>query len=161
MPKKATKKNTTQQPVSEDRLSADKLRVNDTTSVVTEEKRPPRIPMSGNRDILTVHGKEKGYVYRWFENSPARIAAAQAAWWDHVRHPITVGTQTVNTSNDSNSTTVFKYKSGEELVLLRIPEKYYKEDQAAKQKVVNDKEAAMKRNLNKKEDGVYGEVTIS
>jgi hypothetical protein len=122
--------------------------------------RPARVPVDGNRDILTVQNKEKGYVYYWFKDVGTNIARQQAAWWEHVTHAVKVGETTIDTSSE-NGKGVISYtdRDGTILYLMRILEEYYDEDKARSQKVVDENEATMVRELNSDNgDGRYGHV---
>lgn len=128
----------------------------------TETPKRKRIPVSGNRDILTVQGKDPNYVYRFVNDVPGRIAKFQAAGYEVVDHDATIGGVTVDSSKGTDST---KSKivgqdrltgNAVEAYLMRIPKEYYEEDQAAKQQKIDEKEIAMKRETKK--PGHYGNL---
>lgn len=125
------------------------------------EGRPKRrIPVSGYRDILTVEGKQDGYVYRWVNDVDNRISRFQAAGYDFVQHEVEVGQRTVDNPGKYGSVVSKAMGQGRIGYLMRIPEEFYLEDQAAKQRGITQVEDNMKRTLNSGRDGTYGKVTI-
>lgn len=119
-----------------------------------------RIPVSGHRDVLTVEGKQEGYVYRWVNDVDSRITRFQAAGYELVEADVQVGARTVDNPGKFGSVVSKNVGRGVTAYLMRIPEEFYKEDQAAKLKEVDEKEADMKRTLNSGRDGTYGSVKI-
>ena len=117
-----------------------------------------RIPVSGHRDILTVHGKEDGYVYRWVNDENGRIDRLKAAGYELVDHDVDVGQRTVDTSKGTSSVVSKYVGQGVTSYLMRTKAEYYEEDQAAKNKAIDESEADMKRTLNSKQNGTYGKV---
>jgi hypothetical protein len=117
-----------------------------------------RIPVSGNRDILTVRGKEPGFEYRWVLNLGNRISKFERGGWEVVTHEVSVGDARAAVPTSMGANTIVATSGGErELILMRIPEKYYKEDQDAKEQELLAVEASMGKNV----EGKYGEVAIS
>lgn len=125
------------------------------------EGRPKRrIPVSGYRDILTVEGKEYGYVYRWVNDVDNRIARFQEGGYELVEHEVEVGQRTVDNPGKYGSVVSKDVGKGRTAYLMRILEEFYAEDQAAKQRNILDAEIDMKRALNSGRDGTYGKVKI-
>lgn len=119
-----------------------------------------RIPVSGHRDVLTVQGKQEGFVYRWVNDVDSRIARFKAAGYELVEDDVEVGTPTVDNPGKYGSVVSKDVGRGTTAYLMRIPEEFYSEDQAAKMRQVDESEADMKRTLNSGHDGTYGSVKI-
>jgi hypothetical protein len=109
--------------------------------------RPSRIPVSGSkRDLLTVSGKEDGYVYRWVNDTTGRIQRFKDAGYEVVDHQVAVGTITVDSSKSPSSTTErLVGKDGTKAVLMRQKAEWYEEDQAAKAQQIRETEETIKR----------------
>lgn len=125
-----------------------------------------RVPVSGNRDVLTVSGKEDGYIYRWVNDveSGRRISKFERAGYTLVpQDGIVVGDVTVDRSSKEGRASVTSESVGDGITsyLMRTTKEYYDEDQASKQKSITDKEVSMKRKLNSGEDGNYGGFNIT
>lgn len=116
-----------------------------------------RVPIGGNRDILTVLGKEDGYVYRWILDTGNRVQKFEKAGYEVVTHDVQVGDARVGTPEGLGS--VVEASSGggnQRLILMRIPEEYYREDQDAKEKNIRALEASMGKEI----EGTYGKIDI-
>ena len=136
-----------------------------TTKRDSKAKRTPerksRVPVSGNRDILTISNQEAGYVYRWVNDSPGRIEMFKQGGWELVTHNTEVGDRTADTSRGTDSLVTKAVGNDITAYAMRIKKEWYDEDQAAKQAEVDRSEESMKRKLNSREDAGYGNVTIS
>lgn len=120
--------------------------------------RTKRIPVSGHRDILTVHGKEDGYVYRWVNDENGRIDRLKAAGYELVDHDVEVGQRTADTSKGTSSVVSKYVGQGVTSYLMRTKAEFHKEDHEAMMKKVDESEADMKRTLNSNRNGTYGKV---
>ena len=125
-----------------------------------EDKDFKRVPVSGNRDILNVKGQEEGFVYRWVNDQDDRITKFEAAGYEHVDHDVVIGTTSTKQASQVGKTVTKNVGKGTTAHLMRIKKEWYEEDQAAKQRSVNETEAAMKQQLNSGNDGTYGKVEI-
>lgn len=140
-------------------------RKNDVSRVEGGATRPPRVPVSGNRDILTVEGKDPAFDYRWVldaSESGQRILKFTKAWWEFVtsddgQH--TVGQDMVYKTENVGSIVRVPAGSGKFYYLMRIPKEYYAADQKAKQDDINEREQAITQTDS--DNGQYGEVKIS
>jgi hypothetical protein len=122
--------------------------------------RTKRTPVNG-RNILTVSGKEPGYVYRVVNDQGDRIQQFLDAGYEIVAaKDVRVGDRRVDTATPegSNAQVVVDKSNGQKAVVLRVKEEWYKEDQAAKQTFVNDQESTITKNLSGKAD--YGQVKL-
>lgn len=108
------------------------------------EDRPKRVPVSGNRDILTVQNKEKGFHYRWVMDRGMRVSKfIQGGYEIAPDHGLIVGDARVGVSSQYGSTVVSTSQDGSNLVLMRIKQEWYDEDQEAKAQAIIESEEAM------------------
>jgi hypothetical protein len=120
------------------------------------ERSEKRVPVSGNRDILTVEGKESGFEYRWVLDLGNRIEKFKRGGWELVTHEVSVGDARAATPSSLGS--IVTATSGDrKLILMRIPEEYYKEDQDSKEQELLALEESMGMNV----EGRYGKIEIS
>lgn len=129
-------------------------------------KRAPRksnrVPVGGNRTKLAVPEalKDPDFSYRWVNDVPGNIRRYQDAGYEiventdmevgdpgieHSRLPETAVVKQAGRTRDSEQTPT---------VLMRIHKDYYKEDQEAKQREIDEVETSMFRN-NKDQEGFY------
>ena len=125
-----------------------------------------------HRNILTVENKDPNYEYRFVLDVYARhdddtnkfypgqrIARFQAAGWEFVRNDeVTVGDSYVYKTENTGSIVRVPAGQGEYHYLMKIKKEWYKEDQDAKMKQIDDVEKSMKN--PKSEMGQYGSVSI-
>ena len=124
-------------------------------------KKKKRVPLSGaDRNVLTVQKKEPGFVYRFVNNVEDRIQRFMDAGYEPVTHQQAgqVGDTRVDTSQGTSSIVEKGVGGGKKAILMRIPEEFYKEDQKAKQDMVDTLEASMKREAKKDR---YGKLEIT
>lgn len=121
-----------------------------------EDKRRNRVPIGGHRDILTVDGKEPGFVYRFIMNYPDRIARFKRAGWEVVTHQVTVGSARAGDPTAVGSPVEAEAGGGAKLLLMRIEEEFYKEDQDAKEAEIR----ALEESMGKDVEGGYGSIKI-
>lgn len=140
-------------------------RKNDVSRADVTTGRAPRVPVSGNRDILTVEGKDPGYMYRWIldaAESGQRIMKFQKAWWDLVdgqdgQH--SVGQDMVYKTDNVGSVIRSPAGSGKFYYLMRIPREYYEQDQKAKADDILDREQAITQTDST--NGQYGDIELN
>lgn len=116
-----------------------------------------RTPVSGNRDILTVHGKEEGYVYRWVLDQGNRVGKFKRGGWEVVTHDVEVGDARAGTPSALGSTVEAVGGTDRKLLLMRISDLYYKEDQDSKEAGLR----AIEESMGKSQEGGYGSVNIT
>lgn len=124
---------------------------------VGQPVRPNRIPVSGNRDILTVKDADPNYVYRWVLDENNRIERFNTGGYEVVIGEHEIGQDVVNSGSQIGSAVTKYAGGGKTLVLMRIPKDWYDEDQAAKQALVDASEVEIYENTRK--SGHYGGFT--
>lgn len=121
-------------------------------------KRPKRVPL-GTRNVLTAPERQ-GYVRRFVNDEADRVARFEAAGYNIVREQVEVGDPKAGKNSQIGSVVRPNVGSGKTAVLMEIKEEYYKEDQEAQQRRVDEGERDMRTNLNSGRDGTYGKVDI-
>lgn len=112
-------------------------------------QRKERIPVNGNRDILTVseHLKDPNYEYRFVLDAPGRLTKFDQAGWEIVKdEKVQVGQVAVDSGSRIGSAVTVS-RGGQVLVLMRILKEWYDEDQLAKQGKVDALEQHMQREM--------------
>jgi hypothetical protein len=132
------------------------------------ERPRERIPVDGNRDVLTVYGKDPSMEYRWVKDSSdkgARIQRFLKAGYEFVSRDsgVEVGQETVYTVENIGSIVASPAGEGAYLFLMAIPKEWYQEDQKAKAAAITETENQIKRKRDpdSDENGMYGETKIS
>jgi len=127
--------------------------------------RAPRVPIAGNRDILTVGGKDPSFSYRWIldaSENGQRIMKFNKAWWDLVHSDDgqhTVGQDMVYKTDNVGSIIRVPAGSGKFYYLMRILKEYYDADQVSKSNEIAEREQAMTQTDNN--NGQYGNIKLS
>lgn len=120
-----------------------------------------RIPLGAKRDILNVQNTPSGYKDRIVNDVDGRIERFKQAGYELVEDA-ELGTSHVD-GNQAVSGVVSKdVGKGVTGYLMRQREDHFIEDQAAKQRKIDESESDMRRNVksNQSTDGTYGEVKI-
>lgn len=125
--------------------------------------RNTRIPLSGLRDKLTVHGKDPNYHYYWAldaDEHGAEIYKLTLAGYEFVAsHTVKVGQAHVYTAKDIGSIVrVPAGSDGRYHFLMRIPMQYYLDDQAELERLNKEQEQSIYAMQD--EDGVYGQIKL-
>lgn len=119
--------------------------------------RVKRVPV-GSRNILTVQGKDPNFEYRIVNDEGDRIARFKEGGYELVPDDtVKVGDTRANAASSMSSMKQLSVGGGKKAYLMRIRKDWYEEDQRAKQKIVNDQEAAIKK---KALNGTYGTLSI-
>ena len=125
-----------------------------------KEKPKKRRLMGGSTDPLHFD-KETGYHYRVFNddpNRPGRIELAKEAGYEVVISEQSLGEGGVNAASKIGKAVTTLVGAGITGVLMRKPKKWYDEDQKEKQKIVDERESAIKR--HSQQPGRYGKIEI-
>lgn len=120
--------------------------------------RPQRTPV-GQRNILTVKGKDPNYHYRIVNDIDDRIAQYKEAGYEIVLdNAVSVGDKRVNAASAVGSGKQLSVGQGTKAYVMRIPKDWYNEDQTTKLAQVAAVEQATRE---KALDGTYGELKLS
>lgn len=120
--------------------------------------RPQRTPV-GQRNILTVKGKDPSYEYRIVNDIDDRITQYKEAGYEIVSNDaVSVGDKRVNAAAAVGSGKQISVGQGTKAYVMRIPKEWYNEDQTAKLAQVAAVEQATRE---KALDGTYGELKLS
>lgn len=120
--------------------------------------RPQRTPI-GQRNILTVKGKEPGYEYRIVNDIDDRIEQFKEAGYELVAEDAAkVGDKRVNAASATGSVKEISVGQGTKAYLMRIKSEYFEEDKARKLAQVKEIERAT---TAKALDGTYGELKVT
>ena len=124
----------------------------------TPERRTRRTPIEG-RNILTVSGKEEGYVYRFVNDTGDRVQAFADNGWEKVSAKnVRVGDKRLGNPGTEGSDATASVGQGMKAYVMRIRKDWYEEDQAAKQAAVNATEEATRQQAL---DGTYGKLDVT
>jgi hypothetical protein len=124
-----------------------------------DEQIRSRIPVSGERDILTVYGKDPNFVYRFVNDISNRIARFKRGGWSVVTDDLEVGAPRVGVATSEGTPVKVSVGRDTHAYLMKIEKEYYSEDQKAKAESILDTERAM--DAKTRETGMYGEFVQS
>lgn len=129
------------------------------------KERTRRTPINGTRNKLKLRGGEPGYKYRIVNDDGDRVRMLEDMGYEIVNdEKIRVGDRKVATATgegspsrvhvgrDANGNPQYGY-------VMRIKEEWFKEDQAAKQKEIDELEASMKADAREKYSD-YGKLIL-
>lgn len=121
--------------------------------------RPQRASL-GKRDRLSIKNKEPGFVYRIVNDVDDRVEQLSGLGYELCTKEQVgaIGNKRVDNTSSIGSAAHFSVGQGVKAVVMRIPEEWFKEDQAAKLKDVDAVEATMKSDARKAAD--YGKLDI-
>jgi len=120
--------------------------------------RPIRVPL-GTRNVLTAP-KREGYVRRFVNDEKDRIQQFEDAGYTIVHEEVQVGDSKAGNETQVGSITNKAVGNGTRAVLMEIKEEWYQEDQKARQDRISVGENDMKRKLNERKAGHYGEFKV-
>lgn len=138
--------------------------------VAGSKSRPKRVPISGDRDVLTVVGKDKDFEYRWVRDTTEsgsrifRFLQAAYEFVDATKGVHGIGDSFVYETHDMGSLVRKPAGGGEYLFLMRIPKEFYEEDAKAKANEIYEQEQDIVRERDphsQGDDGQYGKVLLS
>jgi len=121
-----------------------------------------RIPIGTNQDITAVRDTPDGYKDRWVNDIPGRIEKFKSAGYELVESA-QVGDSSVDGTHNSSGVVSRDMGKGVTAYLMRQNMDWFKEDQAAKQRRVDETEDSIRRpkvESQNSKDGNYGEVKI-
>lgn len=119
--------------------------------------RTTRVPVT-ERNILSVNGKEPGYVYRIVNDTGDRIQQLQDAGYELVEaNSVRVGDKRINSVKPEGTHAQVSVGGGVKAYVMRQKQEWYDEDQAAKHARANELEDTIKQSAS----GFTGNVKIT
>ena len=125
------------------------------------DKKVKRKLLGGVADPLSFENKDPDFHYRVFNDDPSkpgRIQMALDAGYEVVINEAPLGVSTADTAGKLGSGVTRPVGNGVTGVLMRKPRDWYEEDQKEKQKLVDETESAIRRNMN--EGNKFGKLDI-
>ena len=123
--------------------------------------RVQRVPV-GQRNLLTVKGKDPNYSYRIVNDVDDRIAQFQEAGYEVVpRGTVEVGDKRANVGNPVGTAHHFSVGGGQKAVLMRQRKEWFEEDQKRKADFVNAQESTIKQKALDGNDLKDGKLVIT
>lgn len=120
--------------------------------------RVSRTPI-GQRNILTVKGKDPDYEYRIVNDTGDRIAMFEEAGYELCEaSDVQVGDKRVSKATPEGTKAQVSVGGGQKAFVMRIKKEFFDEDQRAKQAHIDSLEQTMK---DKALNGTYGNLEIS
>ncbi|MDE2099602.1 MAG: hypothetical protein KGL39_20285 [Patescibacteria group bacterium] len=112
---------------------------------VTENRQRPSRKPFGSLELKLAYPPRAGFHRHWFNDVPGRIERALEAGYEHVK----------DASGKNVNKVVGTAEGGGALhgFLMEIPEEWFKADMAAQQKIVDDREQAMRRGELESQEG--------
>lgn len=112
-----------------------------------ETGRSTRVPLGVARSKLSVPARQ-GYVRRWINDTEGRLANAENGGYQYVAdEKLQVGQQDIDNVNrdlGARTSRVVDKTTGQKAYLMEIKEEFYKEDQTAKIKAVEEVDRRIK-----------------
>lgn len=110
----------------------------------TATSRPQRTPVGGSRNRLSVTNKDPDFEYRWVNDEDDRIQELQERGYEICQlsdHKLSYKARVDIATPTDNMLSV---GGGMKSVLMKIRKDWHQEDQAAKQKIVDEREEGLK-----------------
>jgi hypothetical protein len=108
--------------------------------------RPERTPLHEQRDTINVKNADPNKVYRWVNDTTGRIEKFLRGGYEMAAGDTEFGDKVVESMVTRTSGVVERHMGqGTKAVLMCIRKDWYEEDQAAKQRDLDEVERAMKR----------------
>jgi len=140
--------------------ASDRMKERHSQQKSSEVKKAMRIPMGSRRNLTSVNDTPEGYVDRWVNDIAGRITRIKQAGYEHVQ-AASVGDSSVDGTHSEDGVVSRDMGQGVTAYLMRQRREYFEEDQAEKQKIVDESEDSIRRNPNdNRNDGYYGSVSI-
>lgn len=125
-------------------------------------KRPRRnaIDAAGKNKLVTTNLDQANYVYRWVNDTDARILDLKERGYEFVdKDGKIVGDMSIDSAKSESSIISQRMGGGITGYLMAIPKEFYEEDQKLKQEKVDELERAMFANA--KDASNYGKLDVN
>ena len=130
------------------------------TAAKQQTTRPRRTSINGQRNVLTVQGKDPAYEYRIVNDTEDRITTLQEMGYEIVTDKnVSVGDKRIANPTQEGSPVKVSVGQGTQAYVMRQKQEFFDEDQASKNARNDELESGMKREA--KEAGFYGKLKIS
>ena len=130
----------------------------ETTAKKSASARVKRTPVT-ERQVLSVKGKEPGYVYRIVNDLGDRVSQFQEQGYELVDDKdVKVGDRRIAQVKAEGTKAQVSVGQGVKAYVMRQKQEWYDEDQAAKQARVDELEQATKQQAT---SGTYGKLEIT
>lgn len=124
------------------------------------QTRPQRVALHEQRDKMTVANRDPDYAYRWVNDVEDRVDRFKLGGYILENDPKQIGDSATEQGINRTSSITEKFVGNKtKAVLMKIHKDLYEADQLAKQKVVDESDAAMKRDAEQSSD--YGSLKVS
>jgi len=131
-----------------------------TQETIAKKRTKRRTPINGQRNILTVDGKDPNFVYRIVNDTGDRVNQMAESGYEIVTDSgVKIGDRRIGNPTQTGSPVRTSVGGGVQGVLMRIPKEWYEEDQQAKAAQVDELEASMKKEAKANSD--YGNLKLS
>lgn len=129
-------------------------------SSLNRSERPKRVPIHGHRDKLSLRGAQPGWHYCVVNDDGGNVDRYLEGGYEFVTHDVTLGDKKINAASQIGQKVSLPVGNGLIGFLMRCPEEIYQEELDLLNQETDEKEAGMKRQLNSRNDGQYGQVEI-
>lgn len=124
-----------------------------------ETNKRMRVPIGARRDITAGKDQDPNFKYRWVNgNKPGRVEMFKEAGYVHVESA-KIGDPNIDGTHNEDGVVSRDMGKNETHYYMKQKREDFLEDQAEKQKIVDESEADMHRDINEtKDDGRYGSI---
>ena len=135
-------------------------------TAANRKKHPNRVPMSGSRLRMEIpeEDKDPAFFYKWIgDDGKGFLHRAKQAGFAHCETSEfpTFGYTDVDSSAGTDSVISMPGGAGVTMYLMKQAMEHYLEDKEDMAKLVDAREADMKKSLNSGKEGTYGKVDFS
>ena len=127
---------------------------------LTKKRTTRRANVNGQRNVLTVQGKEPGFQYRIVNDTGDRISQFKEMGYELVQdNNIQVGDRRIMSPTKEGSPVKVSVGNDTQAYVMRIKDEWYEEDKVAKAEHIKETERGMLREAKQKSD--FGDIRLS
>jgi len=125
-----------------------------------KKERTARIPLGTPRRKLSFDNQDPNYVYRWINDAPGRLQNAEVGGYEYVTTDEAqsgIGDEDMrneDTGMGEKISAVVDSRTGKKAYLMKIKRQWYEEDQAEKQRPLNEFDDQLRRVSDQYSSGV-------